>query len=76
MEKVESTQIELKELLREPGEPFRHMAPSAPSTAPLGLYVCCCNGSIWSYTTHCMISMHRMAAKGSDLAPWNIAPSY
>ncbi len=29
----------LKELLGEPGELFRHMAPSAPSNAPLVLYV-------------------------------------
>ena len=36
---VKVTQIELKELLREPVEPFRHMAPSAPSKAPLVLCV-------------------------------------
>ena len=33
----------LRELLREPEEPFRHMAPSAPLTAPLGLCVCSYN---------------------------------
>ncbi len=29
-----------------------HMAPSAPSRAPLRLYVCSHNGSNWSYITH------------------------
>ncbi len=52
-----STHIKLKEPLREPGEPFRHMAPSAPSPAPLGLCMCSHNGSIWSHTTHSMISI-------------------
>ena len=34
-----TTHTKLKELLREPREPFRHMAPSAPSKGPLVLYV-------------------------------------
>ncbi len=59
----------------EPGEPFRHMAPSAPSTAPLGLFVCSHNGSIWSYTTHSMISMHRMAAKDSSVWSYEWLPN-
>ena len=42
---------------------------SAPSKAPLVLYVHGShNGSTWSYTTHSMISIHRIAAKGADLA--------
>ena len=41
------THTELRKLLREPGEPFRHMAPSCP----LGLCLCSHNGSTWSYTT-------------------------
>ncbi len=48
---VKLSHTKLRDLLREPGEPFRHMAPSTPSTAPLGLSVCNHNGSTWSYTT-------------------------
>ncbi len=36
---LDHSQIELKELLGEPGELFGHMAPSAPSKAPVVLYV-------------------------------------
>ncbi len=36
---VAVSHAKLRELLREPGEPFRHMAPSVPSTAPLVLFV-------------------------------------
>ena len=62
------THTKLRGLLREPEEPFRHMAPSAPLKAPFGLYVCSHNGFTWSYTTLSMI-IHKMAAKGADLAP-------
>ncbi len=62
----DSAQIELKELLGEPGELFWHMAPSAPSKA--SVVVCGShNGSTWSYTTLSMISMCRIRAYSSVL---------
>ncbi len=64
---VEHTHTKLKELLREPGVPFRHMAPSAPSTAPLGLCVCSHNGSRPGAIPHLPC---KKEANGARVAPY------